>query len=783
MPGNMKAILDDPSFGEEGVVYSCNAVAVRRVAGGDVHSGTYLYEAAGSRFFDRFERSRCSVEGQSRSQSKEAGGGEDAGDAKSKAKAGKDKGGILKLSSILKDVELYPLLGVSEGSSPEDIKKAYRIQALASHPDKLGQLPEEEATKVQENFVMIQEAYEILSNPAKRQLYDSSLPFDDRLPKYKEGQNFYEVFAPVFARNARFSVKKPVPDLGGPESPLAEVKRFYEFWDHFQSWRDPLSLAQADGEDMCDLEEAECREEKRWMMRENQRIGKKYKRAEQERVASLVNLAEKTDPRLNAEKDAKKAAKEAEIKRREDERMAKQRAQEEEERKLQEAAAAKKKAVAERKASKDAAKEELANCRTRVRSLVAPVERLVLEEQVGVLCGKLDKEALGKLGDDVEAALSSSGKEAAAALFYKALEDQGLKPVVPSEDLDKDSTSAGPTETSQEETEESRKRSKERQREEEERRREAEERRQAAAAKKAAERKRRAAAEKQEQESAEAKQRQQEKRETEKVKKSEEKKRQEEDQRTVQIQQQKEEARLRLEKEEEERQAAEAVARTAAALNALYEADREERCELLAAMSAKDLEQELAARVEADASLAGALHLLRACSLGAEDQTECLCTLLSPVGTAWPLALNPPAEVKPSNAVKSKVKKARFRLRDDALKFWRSLDESHGANKVAKVTKVQRGYINGEYEWPMWTEAGRKAELQARGEPLPDARAVPVVEEAPAAEAVDEAPAAVKTDKKAKDPKKGGGEEDFDALLAEFGVSAGGKKGRKKKQK
>lgn len=47
-----------------------------------------------------------------------------------------------------------------------------------------------------------------------------------------------------------------------------QVNNFYNYWVHFQSWRD-FSL---EGEH--DLEDAQDRFEKRWMMKENERKAK-----------------------------------------------------------------------------------------------------------------------------------------------------------------------------------------------------------------------------------------------------------------------------------------------------------------------------------------------------------------------------------------------------------------------------------------------------------------------------------------------------------------------------
>ncbi|XP_075714835.1 dnaJ homolog subfamily B member 1 [Rhinoderma darwinii] len=62
--------------------------------------------------------------------------------------------------------DYYKTLGLAKGASEEDIKKAYRKQALKYHPDK------NKDPGAEERFKEIAEAYDVLSDPKKREIFD-----------------------------------------------------------------------------------------------------------------------------------------------------------------------------------------------------------------------------------------------------------------------------------------------------------------------------------------------------------------------------------------------------------------------------------------------------------------------------------------------------------------------------------------------------------------------------------------------------------------------------------
>jgi DnaJ-class molecular chaperone len=97
------------------------------------------------------------------------------------------------------DSSLYNVLNIASDATSDDIRKAYKRLALLHHPDK-------NATGCTTEFEKIKEAYDILSDPCKRRIYDdnahncSSLHASHAFPNWKVFIN--DVMVSMFAMMA-----------------------------------------------------------------------------------------------------------------------------------------------------------------------------------------------------------------------------------------------------------------------------------------------------------------------------------------------------------------------------------------------------------------------------------------------------------------------------------------------------------------------------------------------------------------------------------------------------
>ncbi|KIE04644.1 hypothetical protein NF27_GZ00040 [Candidatus Jidaibacter acanthamoeba] len=79
---------------------------------------------------------------------------------------------ILKVNE---NANYYEILGISQSASQEEIRKAYRTQALICHPDKIKSKDSDIKQACNDAFLKISEAYETLTDNSKRQIYDIKL--------------------------------------------------------------------------------------------------------------------------------------------------------------------------------------------------------------------------------------------------------------------------------------------------------------------------------------------------------------------------------------------------------------------------------------------------------------------------------------------------------------------------------------------------------------------------------------------------------------------------------
>lgn len=84
----------------------------------------------------------------------------------------------------------YQILGVKRRADSDQIKRAYRTLARACHPDLHGG-----DKGAEQRFIQVQGAYETLSNPASRAVYDGRYA----LERTQAGARFRSAAATMFA--------------------------------------------------------------------------------------------------------------------------------------------------------------------------------------------------------------------------------------------------------------------------------------------------------------------------------------------------------------------------------------------------------------------------------------------------------------------------------------------------------------------------------------------------------------------------------------------------------
>ncbi|KAI9591832.1 hypothetical protein BDF19DRAFT_453615 [Syncephalis fuscata] len=240
----------------------------------------------------------------------------------------------------------YELLCVERTATDNELKKAYRKQALIWHPDK-NYDNIDEATRV---FALIQHAYEVLSDPHERAWYDGhrdeilredgdyggdvggqsystvSGHTPESLMRYfspdcytgfdDSSKSFYTIYRELFAQLATEEVEAHNPDIEDDDTtatrldwlsscsfgnnttayiddnrPERSIKVFYNEWSNFSTRKSFRWL------DKWRLSDAPNRFVKRHMEKENKKNREVGRRAYNDAVRNLVAFVRRRDPR------------------------------------------------------------------------------------------------------------------------------------------------------------------------------------------------------------------------------------------------------------------------------------------------------------------------------------------------------------------------------------------------------------------------------------------------------------------------------------------------------
>lgn len=108
--------------------------------------------------------------------------------------------------------DFYEILGIAKDATEEEIKLAYRRLAKKYHPDLNREDPE-----AKNKFIELKEAYDTLSNPVKRKIYDEA-GYDPRNIDFSEIFRRYdfirirEILWDIFGGYKSATYYKPPPE-------------------------------------------------------------------------------------------------------------------------------------------------------------------------------------------------------------------------------------------------------------------------------------------------------------------------------------------------------------------------------------------------------------------------------------------------------------------------------------------------------------------------------------------------------------------------------------------
>ena len=125
--------------------------------------------------------------------------------------------------------DFYEVLGVSKNASAQEIKTAYRKQALKWHPDR------NKSSEATDKFKEINKAYEVLSDPKKKERYDQF--GHEAFAKGAPGAQGYGGQGPFSYTYTSYGGQNPFEgmDFGGFSDPFEIFEQFFGFRSPFSS--------------------------------------------------------------------------------------------------------------------------------------------------------------------------------------------------------------------------------------------------------------------------------------------------------------------------------------------------------------------------------------------------------------------------------------------------------------------------------------------------------------------------------------------------------------------
>src|SRR6266487_2522327 len=149
--------------------------------------------------------------------------------------------------------DYYELLGVPRKASAKDIRTAFRKLARKYHPDLN---PGDKSAE--EKFKQLQEAYDVLSDSKKRQIYDQYGFYSDNIPPGGPGpscgtgaaggaSSFRDLFSQFFSGGRGSAGMEPEHEPGGDLEYQIEIG----FWDAVRGAVKKLSITRLDACEVC----------------------------------------------------------------------------------------------------------------------------------------------------------------------------------------------------------------------------------------------------------------------------------------------------------------------------------------------------------------------------------------------------------------------------------------------------------------------------------------------------------------------------------------------------